>query len=126
MDWNLLSEAAEESSEYISVVDSLLYALIGFAFVFVGILILIGILYLVGFIVPRAQGLAKKKGDRKKGKKGEPAAAAPAPAAPAPAAAPAEEEIPDEVKAAIVAAIMAYYSVSKPQCEFVVRKIKRY
>lgn len=125
MDWNLLSEAAEESSEYISVLDSLLYALIGFAFVFVGILILIGILYLVGFIVPRAQGLAKKGG--KKGKKGEtPAAAAPAPAAPAPAPAAAEEEIPDEVKAAIVAAIMAYYSVSKPQCEFVVRKIKRY
>lgn len=35
------------------------------------------------------------------------------------------DEIPDEVKAAIIAAIMAYYSEEKPQCEFKVKRIKR-
>ena len=34
-------------------------------------------------------------------------------------------EVPDEVKAAIVAAIMAYYSEEKPKCEFRVKRIKK-
>jgi sodium pump decarboxylase gamma subunit len=100
----------------ISVLDGLLYALIGFVFVFIGIGILIGILYLLGYFMQKTNGKItfKKK----------------VPAAPvkeesvAPAKA-ATEEVPDEVKAAIVAAIMAYYSAEKPKCEFVVKQIKR-
>ena len=36
-----------------------------------------------------------------------------------------EDEIPDEIKAAIVAAIAAYYDGEKAKPEFVVRKIKK-
>ena len=35
------------------------------------------------------------------------------------------EEIPDHIKAAIVAVISAYYFESKSSCDFVVKKIKR-
>lgn len=37
----------------------------------------------------------------------------------------AEEDIPYEVKAAIIAAIMVYYSEESPKCEFKVKRIKR-
>ena len=37
----------------------------------------------------------------------------------------APEDLPDDVKAAIVGAIMAYYCEEKPQCEFKVKRIKR-
>ena len=36
-----------------------------------------------------------------------------------------QDEIPAEVKAAIVAAIMAYYQQSEEKCEFTVKRIKR-
>ena len=35
------------------------------------------------------------------------------------------DEIPDHIKAAIVAVISAYYFESKSSCDFVVKKIKR-
>ena len=102
-------------SEYISFTDALLYALIGFVFVFVGIGILIGVLYLVGFLMQKMNDKSKKT---------EKAAQPIEKAAPAPVAA-ADEEIPAGVIAAIVTAIMAYYSAEKPRCEFVVKKIKK-
>ena len=105
-------------NEYISFTDALLYGLIGFVFVFVGIGILIGVLYLVGFLMQKMNDKSKKS------KKAEKAAQPIEKAAPAPVAA-ADEEIPDGVKAAIVTAIMAYYSAEKPRCEFVVKKIKK-
>ena len=37
----------------------------------------------------------------------------------------ASDEIPDHIKAAIVAVISAYYFESKSSCDFVVKKIKR-
>ena len=43
----------------------------------------------------------------------------------APAETAREDEIPDEIKAAIVAAIAAYYDGEKAKPEFVVRKIKK-
>ena len=91
-----------------------IYAIIGFVFVFVGIGILIAVLNFLGFIM--------KKNDEKKAKAQEKKAQSPVPAQPQVAA---EESVPDEVKAAIVAAIMAYYTAEKPKCEFVVKKIKR-
>ncbi|MDE7076572.1 MAG: hypothetical protein K2O62_04550, partial [Clostridia bacterium] len=35
------------------------------------------------------------------------------------------DEIPDEVKAAIIAAIMAYYQEKEEKCQFTVKRIKR-
>ena len=92
--------------------ESLIYTVIGLVVVLVGMALLIAILYLVGFIIKKIVGAKLPK----HGKKGV------APEAVAPAS---EEEVPDEVKAAIVAAIMAYYVKEKPQCDFVVKKIKR-
>jgi sodium pump decarboxylase gamma subunit len=100
----------------ISVLDGLLYALIGFVFVFIGIGILIGILYLLGYVMQKTNG---KISFKKK------TAAAPVKEESVAPAVAATEEVPDEVKAAIVAAIMAYYSAEKPKCEFVVKQIKR-
>ena len=36
------------------------------------------------------------------------------------------EEVPDHVKAAIIAAISAYYFNTKSECDFIVRKIRRF
>lgn len=103
--------------EYISVSDGLLYAVIGLIFVFIGIALLIGVVSLVGLFMQKTNG---KMSSFKK-EKAEPKATP----APAVATVTETEEVPDQVKAAIVAAIMAYYNAEKPQCEFVVKKIKR-
>lgn len=96
--------------------EALVYALIGFAVVFVGIAIIIAIIWLVGLLMRKTDDLAflTNKGKKKKQKVEQPVQPV------------AEEEgVPDEVKAAIVAAIMAYYENENPQCEFKVKRIKR-
>ncbi len=100
---------------YIGWTDALLYAALGFLVVFVGITILILIVWLMGLIMKKVNGLPKKE------KQEEPLKQTPA------VTAPVEEEIPDEVKAAIVAAIMAYYESEEQscKCEFTVKRIKR-
>lgn len=112
MNVNLLAIIAGDDGNYYfdNMAESLVYALIGFVVVFAGIVILIGLLYLVGYIIRKAEkgniGIFK----RKAAEEAEPAEG---------------DEVSDEVKAAIVAAVMAYYSTEKPQCEFVVKRIKR-
>ena len=101
-------------NEFIEPLDGVMYAVIGFAFVFIGIAILIAIITLVGVIMQKTGGKVSFKK-----KKPEVVVTEAAPVSVA------EEEISDEVKAAIIAAIMAYYNAEKPKCEFVVKKIKR-
>lgn len=97
--------------------EALVYALIGFLVVFVGILLIICIIYFIGFIMKKTNNFEFLSKIGKKKKK--------------PAEAyenfvqSGEEDIPDEVKAAIIAAIMTYYSEKKPECEFRVKRIKR-
>ena len=94
-----------------------IYALIGFLVVFIGIILIIAIIWLIGLLMRKTNNLAfLTKIGKKKNKKEDPA--------------PSQivednEEVPDEVKAAIIAAIMAYYSQEKPKCEFKVKRIKR-
>lgn len=90
--------------------EALLYALLGFFVTFLGIVLLIFIVWLCGQIVSR---LSARKGSKK--------AAAPA----APAATAEEEGIGEEVRAAIIAAIAAYYADEEGTCEFKVKRIKR-
>lgn len=109
-------------NEKIPFTDALLYAIIGFIFVFIGIGILIGILYLVGFVMQKTNGKLpatqpKKTTEDKKTDNPEPATTV---------SVREPEGISDEEKAAIMAAIMAYYSVEKPKCEFIIKKIKKY
>lgn len=97
--------------------EAALYALIGFVVVFVGIIIIIGIIWLVGLIMRKTNNLeflTKKRAKKSKKAANEPAVAPVA-----------DGEIPDEVKAAIIAAIMAYYEESQPKCAFTVKRIKR-
>ncbi len=99
--------------------EAALYALIGFIVVFVGIIIIIGIIWLVGLIMRKTNNLeflTKKREKKSKTDKNAPQDGV---------VSASDDEIPDEVKAAIVAAIMAYYQESEEKCEFTVKRIKR-
>lgn len=100
--------------------EALIYALIGFLVVFLGIILIIFIIWLIGLILRKTNNLAflnklsfkrLKKGNSPEISQVEPDKET--------------DEIPDEVKAAIIAAIMAYYDNEKPECEFIVRRIKK-
>lgn len=94
-----------------------IYALIGFLVVFVGIILIIAIIWLIGLLMRKTNNLAFLTNIGKKKKKKEETEKVEAVSE--------TDEIPDEVKAAIIAAIMAYYSQEKPKCEFKVKRIKR-
>lgn len=104
--------------------EACIYALIGFLIVFAGIVLIILIIWLTGLLMRKTNNLAflhvwsaKIKGLFKRRKKSE--------AKPEIPSVVVAEEISDEVKVAIMAAIMAYYSEQKPECEFKVKRIKR-
>lgn len=101
--------------------EAALYALIGLIVVFVGIVLIIAIIWLVGLIMRKTNNLeflTKKREKKAKVKKD--TAETSTETAPSQ-----QDEIPAEVKAAIVAAIMAYYQQSEEKCEFTVKRIKR-
>ena len=110
---NLLSLINQEGS--LGFGEACLYALIGFLIVFTGITIIIVIIWLIGLVLRKTNNFAfiTNRGAKKKVQ--------------------AEQKVidpvgvqnGDEVKVAIVAALMAYYSEEKPECEFRVRRIKR-
>lgn len=115
---NLLALIQQEGS--LNIGEACIYALIGFCIVFVGIVVIIFIIWLIGLLMRKTDNLAfLSKIGRKKKKS----------AKPVEVAAVAEEvesdEVPDEIKAAIVAALMAYYTKEQPKCEFKVKRIKR-
>ena len=99
--------------------EAALYALIGFIVVFVGIIIIIGIIWLVGLIMRKTNNLEFLTKKREKKVKADKKTDIPA------VATSSDDDIPDEVKAAIVAAIMAYYQESEEKCEFTVKRLKR-
>ena len=112
---NFLSLLNQEGS--LSFGEACLYALIGFAIVFAGIVLIILIIWLLGLIMRKTNNLAFLSNIGKKRKKAkEPLVQD---------SVPEEDEISPEVRAAIVAAIMAYYTEEKPKCEFKVKRIKR-
>jgi MFS superfamily sulfate permease-like transporter len=97
------------------------YALIGFLVVFVGIVIIIAVIWLVGLIMRKTNNLefiTKKRNKNKKVTKEVVEVQPTVEEKPS-------DEIPDEVKAAIVAAIMAYYQEKEEKCQFTVKRIKR-
>ncbi len=102
--------------------EPFLYALIGFLVVFVGIALIIFIIWLVGFVMRKTNNLELLT--KKKEKGGEKPQISPESLASEKEAG-GEEDIPDEVKAAIVAAIMAYYQEKEEKCQFTVKRIKR-
>lgn len=115
MGLNLLSLINQSGS--LSFGEACIYALIGFGVVFAGIVLIIFIIWLIGLLMRKTDNLAflNKIGKRKK--KVEPSAQT--------EIADNSEDVPAEIKAAIVAAIMAYYVEDKPECEFKVKRIKK-
>lgn len=95
--------------------EALIYALIGFVVVLVGIVIIIFIIWLLGLILRKTDNLTFLTRRPKKAKKIEKVNTEEI----------SEDGLTDEIKVAIIAAIMAYYSEEKPECEFKVRRIKR-
>lgn len=110
-------QRADGSYYFSEFAEALVYALIGFLIVFVGITVIIAVIWLIGLLMRKTNNLAflTNRGKKKK--------AQPEPATQSKAAT--VDEVPDEVKAAIMAAIMAYYESEQPKCEFKVKRIKR-
>lgn len=98
--------------------EPFVYALIGFVIVFIGIVIIIAVIWLLGLLMRKTNNFAflTQRKNRKEPEKERITSSD---------AAEGDNDVPDEVKAAIIAAIMAYYETSKPQCEFKVKRIKR-
>ncbi len=111
MVYNVLAAAAEKTRA-VSVSEAALYALLGFLTVFVGIALLIFIVWLVGKIITKVNGL-KKQENAVRAQVSESLAVADG------------EEITEETVAAITAAIMAYYQEERRACEFRVKRIKK-
>lgn len=103
--------------------EAALYAIIGLVVVFVGIVVIIAIIWLLGLLLKKTNNLEflTKLGKGKKARTEQ----KPAEVQVAAAAETSSDEIPDEVKAAIIAAIMAYYQQKEDKCQFTVKRIKR-
>ena len=110
---DLLNIVKWEDAPKATITEALLYALVGFAIVFLGIAFLIFVVWLVGKVMTVVEG--------KKSKKTESAPKAVEQSA----ATQSEEEISEETIAVITAAIMAYYVKENRKCEFTVKRIKR-
>ncbi len=106
---NLLAQA--DKFRTVEIGEAALYALLGFAIVFLGIAFLILIVWLVGKIMQKStEKPAKEKVEAKPTE---------APTTPI------EEECSEEMVAVITAALMAYYEQTNPKCSFTVKRIKR-
>lgn len=110
----MLASLLAKDVQWIGVLDSLIYAIIGFAVTFVGIFLLIFFIWLLGKAVNQAAAVRSRK---KAGKAEEAPAEVPA--------ASASDEVSEEIRVAIVAAIAAYYVGENSSCEFKVKRIKR-
>lgn len=99
--------------------EALAYALIGFLVVATGIVLIICIIWLIGFVLRKTNNLDfLRRIGKKQDKKTVVQEVVKQPES-------IDGELPDDVKAAIIAAIVAYYGAEKPECEFKVRRIKR-
>ncbi len=105
-----------DKTRTVDIGEAALYALLGFAIVFVGIAFLIFVVWAVGKI------MAANSGKEVQEKKEKPVKNVVEKEL---AVAKAEEEVSEETLAIITAAIMAYYQTNKPKCEFTVKRIKR-
>ena len=103
--------AALDPYRQASVGESALYAFLGYAVVFAGILFLIFVVWFVGKILTSTE-------KRKK--------AAPAPVKEIqPVTEASQDELSEETVAVIMAALAAYYEKENKKCEFTVKRIKR-
>ena len=119
--YNLLA-SGQDPFRKLGAGEAALYAAIGFAVVFLGILFLILVVWGMGKIIAAVEGKAVTQKEKKKSKEPilEKEAFATEKVEPA-----SVDEVDEETVAVITAAIMAYYQKNNPKCEFTVRRIKR-
>ena len=110
---NLLNIVSFEEAPKATVQEAMLYAIIGFAVVFVGIALLIAIVWLVGKIL----GGARQE-------EAQPTKVVPVVSAETTTHQD-NDEVDEETVAVITAAIMAYYEQQGNRCDFIVKRIKR-
>lgn len=128
---NLLANEIDPSlyDKKISVGEAAIDALLGFITVFVGIALLVLIVWAVGKAMQSVESKSKNGGEKKPKVKKEPQAAKqtsePVKSAPAEATISASNGIDEETIAVISAAITAYYAGENRTCGFVVKRIKR-
>jgi len=119
MIYNLLADLPE-GGQRINVGEALIYGVIGYLVVFLGIAVLVGIVSLVGKLMQKKTGKAPQKAAPK---------AKPAPTVQAKSETPkvsvSDDGISEETIAVITAAIAAYYEKQNRTCGFTVRRIKR-
>jgi sodium pump decarboxylase gamma subunit len=111
------SELEEQGyPKHIGIGEAAIDALLGFIIVFIGIALLVGVVWLVGYVIQKTTKKASKanKAAEKNAEQLEQATTSFG-----------EEELTEETVAVITAAIMAYYAKEKPECEFTVKRIKR-
>lgn len=119
---NLLENAVDPAlfNKHISVGEALVDALIGFIVVFLGIALLVLIVWAVGKIMQGTNGKAKTKSEKTAAastQKSEQMASKEKSLA--------DDGIDEETIAVISTAISAYYTKENSSCGFVVRRIKR-
>ena len=97
--------------------EALIYALIGFAVVFIGIVLIIFVIKFIGFLLKKTNNFAFLKKLKRKPKQ----EMLPEPLSDEVI----DGNIPQEVRAAIIAAVIAYYGEEKANCDFKVKRIKK-
>jgi Na+-transporting methylmalonyl-CoA/oxaloacetate decarboxylase gamma subunit len=125
---NLMAIVANANGNYYfeNKAEALIYALIGFLVVFVGIVLIILVIWLVGLLMKKTNNLAFITQKKKKSKQPQTAQEQTSVSQEQSKVTDASQnEVPDEVKVAIVSALMAFYQTEQPQCEFTVKRIKR-
>ena len=95
------------------LINGLYVLVLGVLVVFFGMIIIILAVSICGKIISKPENTEKKVEKSVESK-------------PVANSAPQTEEVPAHVKAAIIAAISAYYFNSQSKCYFVVKKIKRF
>ena len=110
---SLLNTVSFEDAPKATLQEAALYAIIGFVVVFIGIALLIAVVWLVGKIIGRSQSCVNKTVQEVS-------------VSPTQNASLQENDVIDEETIAVItAAIMAYYEQQGNKCEFIVKRIKR-
>lgn len=123
MTFNLLS-ASSDKFRSASIGEASLYALLGFAIVFVGIALLIFVVWLTGkLMVKYGIASAPKKATVKQ--QSAPVVSEVAENLAVADATASSDSVDSETVAVIMSALMAYYQTTNPKCEFTVKRIKR-
>ena len=94
------------------IVNGLFVFIIGMLVVFLGMIVIVSAVTICGKLMNKTTG--KEKPAKEKAVESKPVVTEQ------------NEEIPTHIKAAIVAAISAYYFNQKSTCDFVVKKIRRF